>query len=565
MKVLLVHPEDNFSPGCLDGEFDLIVDCARELQSVYLCWSRVTRCPILSLYDFAEGLEDFRRCGALLRTGRGQAVDGYGIDWWDVLSLKLVSAFLGLLLVERLARYIGQADEISTSRPSPTATALRNRLGCKLTVAQTPTQRISTHVSHCWRTFLNLDHSQLSQVAQDKFDRHYAIRHRFSPRIRSSATPVVLLPSAYVNVTRTALRYAEQFPEQQFLLVCARKSAEFAAVPSNVTTESLSSYFQTPKTEETNLFSDWKTLRRQLGRDTDEFRALEQSGDFDRIESDLQWGINIRNAWNRLYDSHNVVGCFCADDTNPLTRIPLLIAQHWSIPAVVSHHGSLDCWMSLKSVIGDRYLAKSDMEEDYLLRTCHVPTEKIIRWVNRQLPVDDFCSSDADSIVFFTEAYELCGWRSESVYRDLLPKLRALAEVMRLRLVIKLHPFESQRKTRKLLQRVLGNGADRIEIVSGPISTGLWCKIRLAITAQSSVALDCARRGIPIFLLTWLADVYSGYAAQFQKFGVGHALTSSDQILDIPQTIAEQSTVNAKTAPELRAVPQSTPELSINA
>lgn len=571
MKVLLVHPEDNFSPDCLDGDFDLIVDSARESQEFYLRWSKVTRCPILSLYDFAEGIEDFRCCAALLRKGRGQIVDTYGIDWWDVLSLKLVPALLDLFLVERFARYIGQVDEIYISRSSPIAIALRSQLQCKLTVAQSHTQKISSRLTHYWRAFSALDRSQLSQVIQDKFDRHYTIRKRVSRRIRSSATPFVMLPSAYVNVARTALRYAERFPDQQFLLVCARSSAELGTVPSNVTTVSLSSYFQSNQTEEATLFSDWKTLRQQLVRDSDEFRALKQSGDLDRFESDLGWGINVRNAWSKLFDSQNVLKCFCADDTNPLTRIPLLIANGRNIPTVVSHHGALDCWMTLKTLECNQYLAKTDMEQDYLLHTCHVPPEKIARWPNPQRPVVDFRSSDADSIVFFTESYELCGWRSESVYRDLLPKLCAMADIVGLHLVIKLHPFESLRSTRRLLHQVLGTQARRVEVVSGPISPEFWRKIRIAVTVQSSVAIDCTARGIPVFLLTWLADVYSGYAAQFQKFGIGHALTSSDQILDIPQLFPHIArglsavSTDSKIDRELPPVPHSTREVSINA
>ena len=53
----------------------------------------------------------------------------------------------------------------------------------------------------------------------------------------------MLLPSAYVNVSRTAASYAALLPSENFLLVYARNSARLKTLPSNVSTTSLDPYF----------------------------------------------------------------------------------------------------------------------------------------------------------------------------------------------------------------------------------------------------------------------------------------------------------------------------------
>ena len=87
--------------------------------------------------------------------------------------------------------------------------------------------------------------AQISQVVQDKFDREHRMRRRLAPGRRAPGNAVVLLPSAYVNVSRTAVSYAALLPGESFLLVYARNSARLKSVPSNVSTTSLDPYFVT--------------------------------------------------------------------------------------------------------------------------------------------------------------------------------------------------------------------------------------------------------------------------------------------------------------------------------
>jgi hypothetical protein len=82
------------------------------------------------------------------------------------------------------------------------------------------------------------------------------------------------------------------------------------------------------------------------------------------------------------------------------------------------------------------------------------------------------------------------------------------------------------------------------------MSGDLWESLQFAVTVQSSIALECASRAIPVFLCGWLADPYSEYASQFVKFGVGQRLDSPDALANIPQLLHDQRGVRVD-APRL--------------
>ena len=537
MRVLLLHPEDRLPAGQFVRGWDLIVDFGRAPGATYQDWSRQEGCPIISVFEFARGIDDLRQCRKLLRWGTGCIIDRYGIDWWDILSLGLVPDFLKLLLVDRLAKYIDRPCDLYLTRPFPLATALQNFLNCTLTVQARGLYTITARLRHYSGILSKFDAAQLSQIIQDKFDRHHAMRSKLLRTKTSSTIPVVLLPSAYVNVSRMAVRYAELLPEHQFLLVFARASGKLPSLPANVSMDPLDAYFESSTGKEEHLLDLWRILRRKLIREENLFAAADRAGMLETVESGLRWGARVRDAWHNVFDRERVVACLCADDTNPYTRIPLRLAKSRGVSTVACHHGALDCWMALKNPAADSYLAKTEMECDYLTNACNVGPEKIVMGGPgchaRAEAMTGSC--ERNWLVFFTEPYEISGWRNEEIYIDLLPRLLSLAENRGLKLVFKLHPFESTRGHRKKLRRILGRREREIEVLAGPLSDDLWHKIRFALTVESSVALECAERGIPVFLCTWMRDPYSGYAQQYAKFGVGQALESPEGIADIPE------------------------------
>ena len=197
--------------------------------------------------------------------------------------------------------------------------------------------------------------------------------------------------------------------------------------------------------------------------------------------------------------------------------------------------------MALKVAHADTYLAKGEIERDFLLRSCGVAPEKIVLGGQGLPSSSDPARARAQAepwLVFFTEPFQATGWRTEEVYRDLLPKLWSLTQSTGLKLVFKLHPFESVEGQRRILRKYLPRQEAGIGVIAGAPSPQLWSNTRLALTVQSTVALQCASLGIPVFLCSWLRDSSTGYVEQFSRFGVGHILDSADELSQIPGLLA---------------------------
>ncbi len=112
MRVLLLHPEDQLPAPRRDRRWDLVVDLGRAPAATYERWSKQTGCRVISLYDFGQDFEDLHHVRELLQLGMGQWVDGFGIDWWDVLSLMIEPDLRQLMLMGRLAQELRGGCEL---------------------------------------------------------------------------------------------------------------------------------------------------------------------------------------------------------------------------------------------------------------------------------------------------------------------------------------------------------------------------------------------------------------------------------------------------------------------
>ena len=329
MKVLLVHPEDEFQRSWANGHYDLIVDLGRAPAAFYHDWSGKLGCPVFSISDLAVEVEDFREWRGLMDVGRGQVVDRFGIDWWNVIGILLQAELQDMRLVQRLSKKIGACAGLTVTRSSPLAKALGLQLQCPVTVLHGGmARRLSRKLGRYRQAAADLGLRQLRQVLYDKYDPHYLWRSKFAPAPAKSSEPVILLPSAYANVTRTAFRYAEVLPHRQCLLVLAREIGNVRPAPANVRTELLAS-FAAPRpdpAELRQLENSWDSLRSSLGSH-EEFSLGVRSGSLDQGRRWLRWGIAVRDAWNEVFETRVIVGCLSADDNNPYTRIPLLLAR----------------------------------------------------------------------------------------------------------------------------------------------------------------------------------------------------------------------------------------------
>jgi hypothetical protein len=496
---------------------------------------------VLSLYQFAEEVQDLYRVRQLLQLGSGHLADQWGIDWWDILSLEIAPQLHQLMLVHRLSKELAAHCELYSTRPHPLATALGRLLGTRLTIMESGLQSVIRRARHYRNVLSHLDTSQLAQVVEDMFDADHSFRRRFTRRGRASRRPVILLPSAYSNVSRMALSYARLLPDHTFLLVNARSNGRLTSLPRNVRAVFLTQYFvPIDKPEAASLLESWNRLRKHLVDRAEEFNTADAVGVLGRIPGLLYWGIALRDAWNQVFESESVTACLSADDSNPPSSIPLAMAKKRGLPALACHHGALDYQMAIKVNHADFYLAKSEMEQDYLRRVCHLPSEKIVVAAPdsaKSSPWPGVARRSAPWLVFFTEPYQSYGWRGDEVYRDLLPRLYSLARTCGLKLVFKLHPFESVKGHRRMLRRLIPEQEREIDVIAGPPSDQLWNNTQFALTVQSSTALECAAYNIPVFLCAWLRDCYSGYVQQYARFGVGQVLESPEQIDEIPRLL----------------------------
>ncbi len=568
MRVLLLDPSDTFSGDLCATKWDLIVDLARAPLSTHQRWAREAGCPAISLYQFAEEIEDLHALKRLLDLGLGVLVDRLGIDWWDITSLMVAPDVAEGMLARRLAKQLLPGSQLFCSRPNRIARTLQNLLGCELVTFQASKLRYAgRRLKHYGQVISRFEGHELRQIAWDKFDSTHSIRRWLAPRPRGTGSPLVLLPSAYANVSQTAISYAAMLSDQQFLLVCARESGELRGLPPNVRSIPLASYYSPPNAEELGLLVEqWEGLRKTLIGAAVEFRLADAVGALNRVPALLRWGAAIRDKWLRVYDVENVVSCLSADDSNPYTRVPLILAGLRGLPAIACHHGALDARMAFKQHRADIYLAKGEMEKDYMLRVCRVAPEKVVLGAPasaaRSQPSRVADVQTKPWMVFFSEPYEVVSWRSDEIYKELLPRLSALATGLGLKLVVKLHPFESVKSHRRYLERFLSREErQRIELRLEPFSPDVWQGIRFALTVESTVAMECAGRGVPVFFCAWLRDAWTGYVGQYERFGVGQALNSPDEIVQIPEMLSSYGVsfrgprlTNAITATALRAV-----------
>jgi len=540
MKILLLHPEDAL-PQQYPAPWDLVVDTGRAPAGTYERWSKQAGCSIISIYDYAEETEDLYRLRDLLRLGMGRIVDQWGIDWWDVLSLEIAPHLLQLVLIHRLSKEMHPNCELYSSRPQFLATAMQSVLKARPIILETRIQSVIQRLRHYQGVVSKLGAIQLLDVLEDKFDGEHSIRRHFTRRGYVSGQSVILLPSAYINVSRTALAYAEMLPDHQFLLVHSRNNAKLTALPKNVRSASLTPYFvPSEKRETASLIELWNSLKKELTA-REEFNTANAVGVLGRVPALLRWGIALRDAWTQIFESENVTACLSADDSNPPSSIPLIMAKKRGLPALGCHHGALSYMMAIKANYADFYLVKNEMERDYLKRICQVAPEKfVVAAPVRTKPSPSQCAARrrAPWLVFFTEPYATYGWRGDEVYRDLLPRLRSLAQASEMKLVFKLHPFETVKGCRKMLRRIIPRHEREIEVLAGAVSNQLWHNTRVALTVQSSIALECNAWDIPVFLCAWLRDAYSGYVSQYARFGVGYVLTCPEQIAEIPGLLA---------------------------
>jgi hypothetical protein len=546
MRVLLVHPEDSPTAGeWSNSGWDLVVDLGWAGASQYEVWSEKLGCPVRGLYSFSEWHESVRRIREICRAGSDCLVDVEGIDWWELLAPTRFQAIYEFLLLLEISEMIQSQSVVRVTRPHTLADTLAQRLQINIVPFIKQARPVSAVVRRYAKALRSVTAAQVTGIALDKWDTDYRFRRFLKRRRRSSsAEQTVLLPSAYRNVSRVLAAYASLLPERRFVLVTTRADGATHDLPRHVDSAPLAAYAPLPRNKATEreiaiLTGRWHDLHRRLQQSKDPAvsYAARLFPDFPRT---LRVGLRIRDAWREVLDRERISSVLCGDENNPYTRLPVLLARSRGLRTVHCSHGALDVNVLLRGVCSDIYLAKGEMEKDYMFQQCGVPEERVALGGP---PVDhSFAKGElrapGDQIAFFSEPYELYSGRTETLYRELLPGLCAIARQHNRKVVLKLHPFESLSTRSRLIDHILPRD-DRqlVEVSSAPISEQLLSRICFGVTVESSVAVECALARIPCFLCGWFDLGMHCYGRQYEKFGAARVLKSPTAIPRIPQML----------------------------
>ena len=547
MRVLLLHPEDSPMVGPWSRQrWDLIVDLGNSSPFSAETWSRESGCPVVRAASYPDGIADARCVRGIFSAGRGRLLDQEGIDWWELTSLLLMQEAMTVLTFRRMAGAIMPSAELwSTRSTGGPAELFAIVTGRDLhTFGEQGLARSTARILRYAGLARRFSFPQVKEILLDKYDPAYRWRSRFAPKLRNSAEAVVLIPSAYTNVSRMAAAYARLLPRQSFLMVTTRQSGRQFVPPPNVHLRDLAAYAKDdpPQAEIASLLDRWAKLRNDICS-IPELQVLSRAGALDPIAGWIRDGITVRDAWGDVLEHEPVCGVLCGDDSNRYTLLPVLLASRRKIPTVDFHHGAFDGRYLMKSLPSDIYMAKNEMERDYLLRVCGLPAEKVVigaPYRDSVIPARDAGGSMRMSAILFSEPYEVANLRAAEVYRELLPPLCRLVREKGRRLIIKLHPFESRSQRSRIVDEVL-EPEDRalVSVIDGPPTPEIMAQAWFGLTVESTSAVDCRQSGVHCFLCGWLTFSPFGYAQQYARFGVGEVLQSAEQISGIPQRLVD--------------------------
>jgi hypothetical protein len=545
MKVLLLHADDVPWRGAwTEQRWDLIVDLAFAGPYVYQDWSRRCGARVISLHQFAGDTDSYRWMNRVLEHGRGQLLDRFGLDWWELLAILRFHEIRAVYLLRQLCNELDTAAiEWAATRPHIYCDLLSRILRIPVHYFEKHKSGMAVQLSRKLKAARRLRLKQMVEIGFDKWDSGYQLRRTFSTARRANLqAPATLLPSAYSNVTRTVLQYANIFPQRRFLLATTRQSATATNLPANVSWVPLASYAPSDRqnlAERGEMVGRWVSFSNNVLGSFPELQQMGDAGLWDSFPAWLRTGLNARDAWRTLFDQEPIAGVICGDDLNYMSRLPLILAKHKGLSAVQVHHGALDGGFLFKKPYANVHLVKSEMERDYLSRTETVdPRSIVVGAPTRLSPAPAVRASDRGELVFFSQPGEVNGARMSEIYGEVLPRLCSVAERTRRRVIVKLHPFESTTERQRIVNTVLPETQrGLVDIVTAPASEVMectWCGVGL----DSTVALECALQQIPYFFCGWLDFNGIGYLQQFARFGVGIVLRSPDDVETIPEQVA---------------------------
>ena len=554
MKILLVHPEDSIEVGgWADTHWDLVVDIGWSGRQVYAEQMERATCRVFSTYELLDHDQHRRQIRDLMASGLGLLVDSESIDWWDIFSPLIYEKLEQVLLLSALLEQLPERAEIFATRPFSSLDVLSllcNRSGRKCEINVLPLKNgvsgSRIHSRRYLRSAVTLRPSQIAEIALDKWDSDYRLRRHFVRSAAPSSAPLVLLPSAYGNVSRTQAAYARLLPNRCFLSVVTRRSGVIPQRSDNIKVRALASYAPRASSatneECSTLLVRWNDVQHGLLENNSVLSVAKKMGAFDGFPKFLRNMLRVRDAWRAVLFSEPVTAVLSADENNPTTRLPIALARSRRLRTLCCEHGALNLSLGIRSLVSDQYLVRGEMARDYAVNYCGLSAARIVIGSppepGEETPAPN--QGTKDWIVFYSEAYELFNARTQGFYAELLPELCLLAKTMSCKVVVKLHPFESFRGRKAIINRVLDKEQrPLVKIREGPMTPDLFQRAVCSFTVESSVAVESTINGVPCFLCSWFDPSWYGYGKQYVKYSAGYQLKSPQAIREVPDILKD--------------------------
>lgn len=562
MKILLVHPEDSVESGAWAGDtrWDWAVDLGWSGRHAYALQTERLGFRVSSIYDLLDHEQHRRRMRELLAVGLDQLLDSESVDWWDAFSPLPYQQLEQLMMLSALAEQIPDGADVYATRDHFAVRALSLLL--KRQIKSFSAERrvgFRARFHRYLKAGSTFRPSQLAEIAFDKWDTDYRLRRRFARSSKTASAPAILLPSAYVNVSRTQTAFARMLPHRRFLQVLTRRSGRLRELPGNVELCWLASYAPrySPATGEecARLLARWQEVENDLCKTNPVLRLAHDLHWFDGFANFLKRGLRVRDAWREVFVREPITAVLSADENNPYTRLPIWLAKSRKLRTVFADHGALNMTFGTRRPASDVYLVRGDMARDYWVAWCGQSVDKIVMGgpAEAQHRLPSSTSTKRDWIVFYSECYELSSGRTGTLYADLLPELCTLAERTNRKVIIKLHPFESLRARKSLVDGVLSAEQRAfVEMREGPMTPDLFSRAWCSLTVESSVAVESTINGVPCFLCSWFDASWYDYGRQYAKYAAGYPLHSPQQIREIPQLL-EHLQITAATRQSLHS------------
>jgi hypothetical protein len=560
MKILLLHPEDSVEVGVWAGTpWDFVVDLGWSGRHDNARQSERCGFRVFSMYDLLDPEQHRCRLREILALGLDQLVDSQSVDWWDVFTAFPYQQVEQLMLLSALAGQIPGHAEVLATRPHYALRALSLLLNREI---KSFSEERQTGLRARSRRYLKaafaLRLSQMAEIAFDKWDMDYRLRRHFGQPPETSSTAAILLPSAYANVSRAQMAYARMLPDRRFLLVVTRRNGRLRELPANVEVRSLARYAARPlrstDEERVQLLARWREVENIRFEANPVLGLARKLQVFDGFASFLKNGLHIRDAWREVFVREPITAVLSADENNPFTRLPILLARARNLRTVFCDHGALNMSFGTRRACSDTYLLKSDMAQDYSAGWCGLSPSKLVVGgpAEARPPLPSSSPTERDWIVFYSEAYELFSGRTETLYSELLSELCLLARQTNRKVVIKLHPFESLRMRTALVDRIVSaEQRSLVELREGPMVPDLFERAWFSLTVESSAAVESTVNGVPCFLCSWFEASWHNYGKQYAKYSAGYLLDSPRRIREIPQLL-EQCQITAATRGSLQ-------------